>query len=58
MKIFLLISEGGRANNYLANKISKIEGVKIKVITVRKKKNFISNIKKFIINFFFLYLYA
>ena len=39
MKIILLISEGGRANNYLANKISEIDSVKIKVITVRKKKN-------------------
>ena len=57
MKIILLISEGGRANNYLANKISEIDSVKIKVIMVRKKKNFLSNIKKFIINILaFIYM--
>ena len=41
MKIFLLISEGGRANNYLANKISKIEGVKISNNSKKKEKFYI-----------------
>ena len=51
MKILLLISESGKGNNFLAQTISKIEDVKLQVITIKKNKRIFEKIKKIIINF-------